>query len=127
MSATRERIYAADEIAARLARDLPRWRHESGAIVRVFRTQNWKATMLAAGAVAHLAEAAWHHPEMVLNYPSLEVRLNTHDAGGVTEKDFELARKIEEIVGWRPGGGAGAFEGTPQDAASAYILYDDRP
>ncbi|MDE2364088.1 MAG: 4a-hydroxytetrahydrobiopterin dehydratase [Hyphomicrobiales bacterium] len=116
------RVYRIPEIEQRLARENPRWRYENGAIVRTFRTQSWKATLLAAGAVAHLAEAAWHHPEMILNYPSLEVRLNTHDAGGVTDKDFELAAQIEKVVGWRPQGGA--LEGTPQDAASAYIKYD---
>jgi len=116
------RVYTDDEIATRLARENPRWRHENGAIVRTFRTASWKGTMLAAGAVAHLAEAAWHHPEMVLNYPSLEIRLNTHDSGGITDKDFELAAQIERVVGWRPQGGA--LEGTPEDAASAYIRYD---
>lgn len=116
------KVYTDDEIAARLARELPRWRHEDGAIVRTYRTASWKGTMLAAGAVAHLAEAAWHHPEMALNYSSLEVRLNTHDAGGITDKDFGLAAQIEQVVDWRPQGGA--LEGTPQDAASAYIRYD---
>ncbi len=114
-----ERVYTDKEIAQRLARENPRWRHENGAIVRTFRTHGWKGTVLAAGVIAHLAEAAWHHPEMVLNFPSLEVRLNTHDAGGVTDKDFELAKKIEEVVGWRPQGGAS------NDAAAAYIRYDD--
>ena len=113
------RVYTDQEIAERLARENPKWRHENGAIVRTFRTNGWKGTLLAAGAVAHLAEAAWHHPEMVLNFPSLEVRLNTHDAGGVTDKDFELAKKIEEVVGWRPQAGASG------DAAAAYIRYDD--
>ncbi len=116
------RVYTDDEIATRLARENPRWRHENGAIVRTFRTASWKGTMLAAGAVAHLAEAAWHHPEMVLNYSALEIRLNTHDSGGITDKDFELAAQIERVVGWRPQGGA--LEGTPEDAASAYIRYD---
>lgn len=116
------KVYGAEEIAARLSRDLPRWRHVDGVIARTFRTHSWKGTMLAAGAVAHLAEAAWHHPELVLNYPSLEVRLNTHDAGGVTDKDFELAVMIEQVIGWRPAGGA--LEGTPDDAASAYLRYD---
>ena len=114
-----QRVYKPDEIAARLARELPHWAYRDGAIIRKFRTHGWKATLLAAGAVAHLAEAAWHHPEMVLNFPSLEVRLNTHDAGGVTDKDFELAKKIEEVVGWRPQAGASG------DAAAAYIRYDD--
>ena len=58
--------------------------------------------MLAAGAVAHPAEAAWHHPELVPNYPSPEVRLNTTDAGGVTDKDSNWRRAmIEQVIGWR--------------------------
>lgn len=122
MTTKHERVYSAAEIADLLAGGLARWRHADGALVRVYRTQNWKATLLAAGAVAHLAEAAWHHPELVLNYPSLEVRLNTHSAGGVTDKDFELAARIEAVVGWRPGAEGGALEGTPADVG--YVLPD---
>ena len=118
-----ERVYTAVETADLLRRDLPHWRYDEGAIVRTFRTHSWKGTMLAVGAVGHLAEAAWHHPEIVLTYASLVVRLNTHSAGGITDKDFELARRIEDVVGWRPRGGA--LEGAPGDAASAYMRYDD--
>lgn len=117
-----ERTYSPAEIADRLTGDLARWRHADGAIVRVYRTKDWRATLLAAGAVAHLAEAAWHHPELILNYPSLEVRLNTHSASGITDKDFDLARKIEAVVGWRPGGEGGALEGAPDNVG--YILPD---
>ena len=117
-----ERTGPPAEIADRLAGDLARGRHADGAIVRVYRTKDWRATLLAAGAAAHLAEAAWHHPELVLNYPSIEVRLNTHSANGVTDKDFDLARKIEAVVGWRPGGEGGALEGVPDNVG--YILPD---
>ena len=120
MAREREKVYSPYEIARRLTGDLGQWRFANGAISRVYRTMDWKSTMLAAGAVAHLAEAAWHHPEMILNYPSLEVRLNTHSAGGVTDKDFELARKIEAVVGWRPAAEGGALEGTPEDVG--YIV-----
>lgn len=120
MATRRERVYSDSEIVARLTGDLARWRHAGGALARVYRTKDWRSTLLAAGAAAHLAEAAWHHPELVLNYPSLEVRLNTHSAGGVTDKDFELARKIEAVIGWRPQGGA--LEGTPEDVG--YIVGD---
>jgi 4a-hydroxytetrahydrobiopterin dehydratase len=52
------------------------------------------------------------------------VKLMTHDAKGITDKDFELAAKIEEVVGWRPGPNS-ALEGTPQgDARFAYIKPD---
>lgn len=122
MTTRYERTYAEAEIAGRLAGELKHWRHAGGALVRVYRTKDWKSTLLAAGAVAHLAEAAWHHPELVLNYPSLEVRLNTHSANGVTDKDFDLARKIEAVVGWRPGAEGGALEGVPADVG--YIQPD---
>ena len=113
------------EVEARLARDLPRWRLMGGAIVRVFKLAGWKSTALAFGAVAHLAEAAWHHPDVLAGWGRLEVRLSTHEAGGISERDFALARKIEDVVGWRPGAEGGALEGTPDDAAAAYVKYDD--
>ena len=48
-----------------------------------------------------------------------------HAAKGITDKDFELAKKIEEVVQWRPGKAGGALEGTPEtDQRFAYIKYD---
>lgn len=122
MTTRYERTYAEAEIADRLKGELKHWRFANGALVRVYRTKDWKSTLLAAGAVAHLAEAAWHHPELVLNYPSLEVRLSTHSANGITDKDFELAARIESVVGWRPGAGGGALEGVPENVG--YIQPD---
>ncbi|MCB1540321.1 MAG: 4a-hydroxytetrahydrobiopterin dehydratase [Rhodoblastus sp.] len=115
MTTRHEQVYSADETAQRLVGDLSRWTYANGAICRAYRTKDWRSTLLAAGAVAHLAEAAWHHPEMILNYGSLDIRLNTHSAGGVTDKDFELAAKIEAVIGWRPAAEGGALEGTPAD------------
>ena len=55
----------------------------------------------------------------------MEVRLKTHTAKGITDKDLELARKIEEVVAWQPGKEGGALEGTPQgDQRFAYLKYD---
>ena len=48
----------------------------------------------------------------------------THSAGGVTDKDFELARKIEETVMWQPGREGGGLEGTPDDPRFRYIEYE---
>jgi 4a-hydroxytetrahydrobiopterin dehydratase len=118
------RVYSEPEIADRLARELPKWRLENGWIRRKYKTHSWKGTLMAVNTVGHLAEAAWHHPDLALSYAWLEVKLMTHDAKGVTDKDFELARKIEEVLLWRPGEGE-ALEGTPQgDARFAYIKYD---
>ena len=79
---------------------------------------------MVINAVGHLAEAAWHHPDIAASYAWVEVRLMTHDAGGISDKDFELAGKIEETVNWRPGEESGALEGTPADPRFAYIKYD---
>jgi 4a-hydroxytetrahydrobiopterin dehydratase len=123
---TKEHAYSENEIAERLARDLPHWRYENGWIRRKFKTHSWKATLMVINAVGHLAEAAWHHPDIAASYAWVEVKLMTHTAKGITDKDFELARKIEEVVGWRPGKQGGALEGTPEnDLRFAYLKYDD--
>jgi 4a-hydroxytetrahydrobiopterin dehydratase len=122
---TQERTYSDAEIEARLQRDLPRWRLEGGWIRRKYKTHGWKGTLMVINAVGHLAEAAWHHPDITASYAWVEVRLMNHSAKGVTDKDFELAMKIEEVVLWRPGKSGGALEGTPEtDPRFAYIKYD---
>lgn len=123
---SKERVYSEEEIAARLSSELPHWRYENGWIRRKYRTHGWKGTLMSINAVGHLAEAAWHHPDITASYAWLEVRLVTHTAKGITDKDFELARKIEEVVAWRPAREGGALEGTPEhDQRFAYIKYDD--
>lgn len=120
----RERVYAEDEIKTRLQRELPHWWYENGWIRRKYKTHSWKGTLMVINAVGHLAEAAWHHPDITASYAWVEVRLMNHAAKGVTDKDFELAKKIEEFVAWRPGEGS-ALEGTPgEDQRFAYIKYD---
>jgi 4a-hydroxytetrahydrobiopterin dehydratase len=120
-----ERTYSEEEIGARLQRDLPHWRYEGGWIRRKYKTHSWKGTLMVINAVGHLAEAAWHHPDITASYAWVEVRLMNHAAKGVTDKDFELAKKIEEVVQWRPGKAGGALEGTPEtDQRFAYIKYD---
>jgi 4a-hydroxytetrahydrobiopterin dehydratase len=121
----KERTYSDSEIAERLKRDLPRWAHKDGHIVRVYETGNWRVSLMITNAVGHLAEAAWHHPDILASYASVEVRLQNHSAKGITDKDFELAKKIEDVVQWRPGTSGGALEGTPEnDERFAYIKYD---
>jgi 4a-hydroxytetrahydrobiopterin dehydratase len=121
-----EHAYAPSEVAARLAATLPHWTAEDGCIRRTYRTAGWKATMMAANVIGHLAEAAWHHPDMALSYASVEVSLSTHTAKGITDKDFALARKIEDVLAWQPRREGGALEGTPRDdKAHAYLIYDD--
>jgi pterin-4a-carbinolamine dehydratase len=113
------------QIAAQLQHELTRWSFTNGHIERVFKTAGWKASLMVVYAIGHLAEVAWHHPDLAVSYASVTVRLMTHDAGGITDKDFELARKIEEVVMWRPGQQPGsALEGTPDDERYACVIGD---
>ncbi len=79
---------------------------------------------MVINTVGHLAEAAWHHPDITASYARVEVRLKNHAAKGITDKDFDLAKKIEDVVQWQPGAEGGALEGTPRDQRFAYIKYD---
>jgi 4a-hydroxytetrahydrobiopterin dehydratase len=121
----KDRTYGDAEVQARLEAELPQWYLEDGWIRRRYRTNSWKGTLMVINAVGHLAEAAWHHPDITASYAWIEVRLKNHAAKGITDKDFALAKKIEEVVHWQPGLEGAALEGTPQDDMRfAYIKYD---
>ena len=120
-----ERVYNAAESAARLKAELPHWRFEEGWIKRTYKTNGWKGTLMVINTVGHLAEAAWHHPDITASYAWVEVRLSNHTAKGVTDKDFELAAMIEKVVQWQPGLEGKALTGTPQgDQRFSYVKYD---
>ena len=126
-----DKIYSESEVIAKLATELPHWVLESGWIRRKYKTSGWKATLMVVNTIGHLAEAAWHHPDLTVSYAFVIVKLCTHDAKGITDKDFELAFKIEQVIGWQPAletksdGSKSALEGTPnEDARFKYIKYD---
>jgi 4a-hydroxytetrahydrobiopterin dehydratase len=122
---TVDEVYTPEEIDARLKDELPKWYLEDGWIRRKYKTSGWKATLMVVNTVGHLAEAAWHHPDLTVSYAFVTVKLMNHMAKGVTDKDFELARKIEEVVTWRPQATEGsALEGTPDDPRFKYLKYD---
>lgn len=118
-----EETYSEEEIVARLKQELPRWYYENGWIRRKYKTSGWKGTLMVVNTIGHLAEAAFHHPDLTVSYAFVIVKLMTHSAKGITDKDFELAKKIEEVVMWRPGEDS-ALEGTPDDPRFKYIKYD---
>src|SRR6266478_6051532 len=74
--------------------------------------EHWLTTLALVNTIGYLAEAAWHHPDLAVTWGKVWVKLKTHSAGGITDKDFALAQKIEEVVLWRPPAG-GPLEGTP--------------
>ncbi|MFM7084076.1 MAG: 4a-hydroxytetrahydrobiopterin dehydratase [Hyphomicrobium sp.] len=125
MSTNREKPMSEAEVTNWLQQNLPSWRLEDGWIRRTYKTNSWKGTLMVINTVGHLAEAAWHHPDITASYAWVEVRLMTHTAKGITDKDLALARKIEEVVFWQPAKEKNSsLEGTPTDLRFAYIKYD---
>jgi 4a-hydroxytetrahydrobiopterin dehydratase len=110
--AEKEVTYNGAQIADRL-RDMQGWYFEDGMIRRVYKTDGWPTTMMLVNAIGYIAEAAYHHPDLAVTWGRVTVKLSTHSAGGITDKDFELARRIEEQALWRPAEGA-ALKGTPK-------------
>ena len=120
-----DEVIPPDEVVQRLSAELPAWTFEDGWIRRKYRTHGWKGTLMVVNAIGHLAEAAWHHPDLVVSYAFVTVKLMNHAAGGITEKDFALARKIDEVVLWRPGDEPGsALPGPPDDPRFRYLKPD---
>ncbi len=125
MEQAKERVYSESEIKAKLEAELPKWYFEEGWIRRKYKTEGWKGTLMVVNTVGHLAEAAWHHPDLTVSYAFVLVKLCTHSAKGISDKDFELAKKIESVVHWQPKLEGSALEGTPNDDQRfRYIKYD---
>ena len=78
--------------------DLEGWEYKDDAIHTSFQFENFKECFSVMVRIAFEAEAQQHHPNWTNVYSELQISLSTHDAGGVTEKDFKLARSIENIV-----------------------------
>lgn len=125
MSPDTPKVYSETEIAEYLKQELPHWYYENGWIRRKIKTSGWKATLMVVNTVGHLAEKAWHHPDLTVSYAFVIVKLVTHAAKGITDKDFTLAKKIEEVVMWDAAEtSAGILEGTPDDPRFKYIKKD---
>lgn len=87
-----------EEINARL-QQLEGWELHENALETTFEFQNFKEAFTLMTRIAFECEQQNHHPDWSNVYNRLHIRLNTHDAGGVTEKDFKLAQTIESLVG----------------------------
>jgi 4a-hydroxytetrahydrobiopterin dehydratase len=120
-----DQVLTPEEIEQRLRQELPHWYFENGWIRRKYRTSGWKATLMVVNTIGHLAEAAWHHPDLSISYAFVIVKLVTHSAKGITEKDFALAKKIESVIQWQPAlTDTDILEGTPDDPRFKYLKYD---
>jgi 4a-hydroxytetrahydrobiopterin dehydratase len=75
----------------------PAWKIQGDAIARTFQFKDFPAAIRFVDAVAELAEQACHHPDIDIRWNKVTLTLTTHDAGGLTKKDFVLARKFDEV------------------------------
>ncbi len=119
-----EKTYSDQEIEHRLKDELPHWYLEKGWIRRKYKTSGWKGSLMVVNTVGHLSEVAFHHPDLAVSYAFVIVKLMNHAAKGITDKDFELAHKIEEVVMWQPVKEDSSLVGTPDDPRFKYIKYD---
>jgi 4a-hydroxytetrahydrobiopterin dehydratase len=85
------------EVNSRLSA-LPDWKVTNGELVRTFQFKDFRASMAFVDQVADLAEEAGHHPDIDIRYNKVRLALVTHDAGGITAKDFDLATKSNRLV-----------------------------
>jgi len=74
---------------------LPEWNRKGAIITRTYRFKDFVAAIKFVNAIAKLAEKAWHHPDIDIRWNKVALALTTHDEGGLTEKDFALAKEFD--------------------------------
>ena len=77
---------------------VPRWRKSGRVIRRTYEFKDFVAAMKFVNAAARAAEKAWHHPDIDIRWNKVTLALTTHDQGGLTNKDFELAVRFDALA-----------------------------
>lgn len=77
---------------------MPEWDLDGKSIVRTLEFEDFNDAIDFVNSLAEIAEEAQHHPDMLIRYNKVKIMLSTHDVGGVTELDFELAGRIDNMV-----------------------------
>ena len=90
-----EKLNAAQVKAALAA--VPEWTKKGATISRTYQFKNFPAAIQFVNNAAEIAEQAWHHPDIDIRWNKVTLVLTTHDAGGLTEKDFALAQKFDRL------------------------------
>ena len=86
----------ASQIKTALAK-VPDWKKRGSTITRTFQFKDFVAAIKFVNAVAKLAEQAWHHPDIDVRWNKVALTLTTHSEGGLTEKDFKLAKQFDRL------------------------------
>ena len=86
-----------EDIATRLEA-YPEWSQSGDSLQRTFKFEDFLGAMAFVNGIADLAEQHHHHPDIMIRYNKVTLTLSTHDAGGITEKDFDLAKAIDRLL-----------------------------
>lgn len=97
MSKTKETAISAEEIETRIA-SLPGWSFKDNSLVKEHDFPTYISALDFVYALGHEAEEADHHPEINLNYKKATIRWSTHSANGVTDSDFQMARRSQVLI-----------------------------
>ena len=87
-----------DEDLSSALKKCPEWEYEKNAITRTFEFEEFMEAIDFVNDLAEIADEAQHHPDIRIRYTKVTLILTTHDAGGVTEADIELAQRIDNLV-----------------------------
>lgn len=87
-----------EDVKGRLA-NVPGWTVEEGQLTKTFAFDAYQKGLVFATAVGYIADTLNHHPDLLVTYGKVRVAVNTHDVGGLSPYDFELARRIGTLAG----------------------------
>lgn len=77
---------------------LPEWQQQNQTITRTFKFKDFVEAIAFVNKLVEPAEAAKHHPDLAVSYNTVVISLTSHDAGGLTQKDFDLAQTISQLA-----------------------------
>ena len=80
-------------------KSVPEWNRNGAVIARTYEFKDFVTAMKFVNAIAKAAEKAWHHPDIDIRWNKVSLALTTHDAGGLTAKDFALAKRFDALAG----------------------------
>jgi 4a-hydroxytetrahydrobiopterin dehydratase len=90
-------LLEADDLTAALKK-CPEWEYEKNALTRTLEFEEFNEAIDFVNDLAEIAEEAQHHPEITIRHTRVGLKLTTHDAGGVTELDIELAQRVDNLM-----------------------------
>ena len=79
------KVFNESEINNKLNKEFDGWEYDGKWIRKTFKTYSWKSTLMVVNSIGHLAESAWHHPDLQVSYAFVEVKLMNHSMKGITE------------------------------------------